>query len=84
MIGKKVKKFFTKTLVGNIIDKVAFGGVIKTTDSKTQRTNEGEFDTKEFVLEIITSSIPVILLVSLLFGWLDLETLKELAKILIP
>ncbi len=84
MIGKKIKKFFTKTLVGNIVDKVAFGGIIKSTETKTQRTNEGEVDYREFITDLITSSIPVILLVSLLFGWLDINTLKELAKILIP
>ena len=84
MIGKKIKKFLTKTLVGNIIDKVAFGGIVKTTEERTTRTNEGQVDYKEFILDLLTSSIPVILVVALLFGWLDLATLKELAKILIP
>lgn len=81
---RKIKKFLTKTLVGRITDKVILGGVVNSTAVKTNRTNEGKADWKEIVLEIITSSIPIILLVALLFGLLDLETLKELVKILIP
>ena len=81
---KKIKKFLTKTLVGRVLDKVVLGGAINSTAIQTPRTNEGKVDSKEIVLEIITSSIPVILLIALLFGWLDLETLKELVKIFIP
>jgi len=81
---KKLVKFFTKTLVGRITDKVVLGGVIQSTNTRTKRTNEGEVDGKEIVLEIITSTIPVILLLSLIFGWLDIDTVKEAAKILLP
>ena len=81
---KKLTRFFTKTLVGRITDKVVLGGVIQSTNTQTRRTNEGEIDAKEVVLEIITSSIPVILLLSLIFGWLDIEQVKEAAKILLP
>ena len=81
---KKIKKFLTKTLVGRVMDKVVLGGAVNSTAIKTPRTNEGKVDGREIVLEIITSSIPVILLIALLFGWLDLATLKELIKVLIP
>jgi len=81
---KKLVKFFTKTLVGRITDKVVLGGVIQSTNTRTTRTNEGEVDSREIVLEIITSTIPVILLLSLIFGWLDIDTVKEAAKILLP
>ncbi len=83
-IGKGVKKFMTKTLVGRVVDEVALGGAIHTTATRTNYTNEGELDGREIILRIMTTSIPVILLLSLIFGWLDLETVKEVAKILIP
>ncbi len=83
MIKKKLLKFFTKTLVGRVTDKVILGGAIKSTNTKT-KTEEGKLDGREIALEILTSSIPVILLLSLIFGWLDIEQVKEAAKILIP
>lgn len=81
---KKLVRFFTKTLVGRITDKVVLGGVVQSTNTRTNRTNEGEVDSKEIILEIITSSIPVILLLSLIFGWLDIEQVKSVAKIVLP
>ena len=84
MFKKKIKKFFTKTLVGRITDKVVFGGAVNSTEIKTHRKNEGEVDGREIILEIITTSIPVLLLLSLLFGWLTIDEVKEAAKILIP
>jgi hypothetical protein len=83
MIKKKLVKFFTKTLVGRITDKVVLGGVIQSTNTET-RTDSGKLDGKEIVLELLTSSIPVILLLSLIFGWLDIEQVREVAKILLP
>lgn len=84
MFKKKLVGFFTKTLVGRITDKVVLGGVIQSTNTKTRKTNEGQIDGREIVLELLTSSIPIILLLSLIFGWLDIDTVKEAAKILIP
>ena len=83
MLKKKLVKFFTKTLVGRITDKVVLGGVIQSTNTET-RTDSGKLDAREIVLELLTSSIPVILLLSLIFGWLDIEQVKEAAKILLP
>lgn len=84
MFKKKIVKFFTKTLVGRVADKVVLGGAINSTNTKTSRTNEGQADTKEIVLEILTSTIPVLLLLSLIFGWLDIKEIKEAAKVLLP
>lgn len=82
-VGKGLKKFLTKTLVGRVVDEVALGGAVYTTAIKTTRTNEGQIDSKEIVLKIITTLIPVILLLSLIFGWLDIEQIREVSKILI-
>jgi len=82
--GGKLVKFLTKTLAGRIIDKAVLGGVVNTTVQPTIRTESGEIDIKEIVVEILTSTLPILLVVSLIFGWLDLETVKELAKTLLP
>lgn len=84
MFKKKIVKFFTKTLVGRITDKALLGGAIQSTSVITHNTNNGEVDVKEIVLELLTSTLPILLVVSLIFGWLDLETVKDLVKILLP
>lgn len=84
MFKKKIVKFFTKTLVGRITDKALLGGAIQSTNVVTHNTNNGEVDVKEIVLELLTSTLPILLVVSLIFGWLDLETVKDLVKILLP
>ena len=84
MFKKKIVKFFTKTLVGRITDKALLGGAIQSTNVITHNTNNGEVDVKEIVLELLTSTLPILLVVSLIFGWLDLETVKDLVKILLP
>jgi len=84
MFKKKIVKFFTKTLVGRITDKALLGGAIQSTNVVTNNTNNGEVDVKEIILELLTSTLPILLVVSLIFGWLDLETVKDLVKILIP
>jgi len=82
--GGKIVSFLTKTLVGRIVDKSLLGGVVSNTVLPTVRTENGETDFKEIFVDVITSTIPVLLIVSLIFGWLDLETVKQLVKIFIP
>lgn len=82
--GGKVVKFLTKTLVGRIVDKAVLGGVVNSTVQPTIRTESGEIDVKELILELFTSTLPILLVVSLIFGWLELETVKELVKLFIP
>ena len=78
MFKKKLIKFFTKTLVGRVVDKAILGGAVTSTTIKTPRTNEGQFDYKEFILELLTSTLPILLVIFLAVGWLDKEQVKWL------
>jgi len=82
MFKGKIVKFFTKTLVGRVVDKTVLGGAITNVTEKTPRTENGSFDYKEFVLELLTTVLPVMLIIALIKGWLTIEQIKELVKIL--
>lgn len=81
---KKIVKFLTKTFIGKITDKVVLGGAVSSTVEQTPRTNGGELDVKEIVLTIITSTLPIIMLIAIIKGWLSIEQVKELVHILMP
>jgi hypothetical protein len=83
-IGSGVMKFMTKTFVGRAVDNIALGGAINSSAVKTNFTNEGKFDIKETLLGVVTSVIPVLLLVAFLKGWVTIEEVKSLIKILMP
>jgi hypothetical protein len=83
-LGGNIVKFMTKTFVGRAVDNIALGGAINNSAIKTPFTNEGKFDWKETILGVVTSVIPVILLIAFLKGWVTIEEVKSLIKILIP
>ncbi len=81
---KKITGFLTKTLVGRIVDKVALGGIVTSTASKTNRTNEGEIDWKEVILEILVTSVPILILIGIALGWWTVDEGIELNDNLTP
>lgn len=83
-IGKGLTKFLGKTLVGRVVDNVVLGGAVSSTQSKTNYTNEGKFDIKEVVLTLVTSSIPVLILIAIIKGWVTIEQAKEIFSFLTP
>lgn len=72
-IKKVLTKFLTKTFVGRIVDKAVLGGAVQSTTARTVRTNEGEVDVKEIILEIIVTMIPLIILLGIALGWWTVE-----------
>lgn len=83
-IGQVAVKFLTKTLVGRAVDNVVLGGAVTSTTVKTSSTNEGKVDIKEIILQLVSSTIPVIIIVAFLKGWITIEEVKALIKIFIP
>ena len=84
MFKKKIAKFFTKTFVGRLTDNIVLGGAINNVTESTEKSPNGKLDAKELVLQIVSSVIPIILLISFIKGWLTIEEVKNLVKILIP
>lgn len=83
-VGAVITKFLGKTLVGRVVDNVVLGGAVSSTQNKTIYTNEGKFDVKEFILTLVTSSIPVILLIAIIKGWVTLDQAREIFGFLTP
>jgi len=87
-IRKKNKLMIIKTLIMKIfkelllkknlktVGKRAFGAISKTTDT-SDHSPAGTIP----VLEIASSLVPIVLLVSVLAGWIDVAQLKELLKL---
>ena len=65
--------FFDNLISISLEDRTALGHQM--IEKKGELIN-GEL--KEIVLELLTSTLPILLVVSLIFGWLDLETVKDL------
>ena len=75
LFGKNLKK------VGNIaltvVDNAVLGGAVTKTVQETEESPKGKIP----YLEIISSLVPVALLVAVLAGWIDVSQLKELLKV---
>ncbi len=75
LFGKNLKK------VGNIalkvVDNAVLGGAVTKTVQDTTESPKGQVP----YLEIISSLVPVVLLVAVLAGWIDVSQLKELLKV---
>ncbi|MAH51496.1 hypothetical protein CMI37_37115 [Candidatus Pacearchaeota archaeon] len=75
LFGKNLKK------VGNIalkvVDNAVLGGAVTKTVQDTEESPKGKIP----YLEIISSLVPVVLLVAVLAGWIDVSQLKELLKV---
>lgn len=64
-----------------VVDKGLTGGVFHNIIEDTFVSESGSFDASKFTRTIIGSTIPVILLISLLAGWITMEELKDLIKL---
>ena len=63
--------------VGSVVDNAALGGAITKTVQETETSKSGEIP----YLEIISSLVPVVLLISVLAGWVSVEEVQELLKL---
>ena len=79
----KVSKSLLKGAV-HVTDSALLGGVIgniKEDLTGVDGTEEGELDWNKLIRTLLASTIPVILLIALLSGQIDLETLKTLLRV---
>lgn len=83
-LGKGISKFMTKTFVGRLADNIVLGGAINNIKEDTITHKEGKINTKELILQVVSSVLPVLLVIALIKGWLTIEQIKDLVKILIP
>lgn len=85
-------KFFRKLAIKEALPKVAkgimkvadnalLGGVVGNVTENTESSPKGSIDYSKLIRTILASTIPVILLIALFAGWIDLEQLKELLKL---
>ena len=71
----KLKYIANKVLL--LADNAILGGAVSKTLSDTKESPKGNIP----YIEILAALIPVILLISLIAGWITIEQLKELMKI---
>lgn len=75
ILSKNLKKIGSIAL--KVVDNAALGGAVTKTLDDTKESPKGKIP----YLEVISSLIPVVLLVAVLAGWLDVSQLKELLKL---
>ena len=75
ILGKNLKKIGNIAL--KVVDNAALGGAVTKTLDDTKESPKGKIP----YLEVISSLIPVVLLVAVLAGWVDVSQLKELLKL---
>ena len=75
ILKRKLKNIGNKMLM--IADNAILGGAVSKTIADTKDSPKGKIP----YLEILSALIPVILLISLLTGWITIEQLKELLKL---
>ena len=75
LFGKNLKKVGNIAL--NVVDNAVLGGAVTKTVQETEESPKGKIP----YLEIISSLVPVALLVAVLAGWIDVSQLKELLKV---
>jgi hypothetical protein len=64
-----------------VADKGLIGGVMHNVIEETAVSETGSFDLSKFTRTLIGSTIPVLLLISLLAGWVTMDELKDLIKL---
>ena len=77
-----------KTALPNILkkvaltaDKIVLGGVVSNVTEDTLESPKGILDVTKLIKTIGYTTIPILLLIALFAGWIDVETLKELLKL---
>jgi hypothetical protein len=64
-----------------VTDKALTGGIYHNIKEETKVSEKGSFDVNKFVRTLTGSTIPVILLIALLKGWVTLEEVKSIIKV---
>jgi len=75
VLGKNLKKIGNVAL--KVVDNAVLGGAVTKTVQDTKESPKGKVP----YLEILASLIPVVLLIAVLAGWIDVDQLKELLKV---
>ena len=75
ILNKKINRIHKRAL--RVVDNLALGGAISKTTDSSEHSPAGTIP----VLEIASSLVPIVLLVSVLAGWIDVDQLKELLKL---
>jgi hypothetical protein len=75
ILKKNIKKLGKGVL--KVVDNIALGGAITKTTQETEGSPSGSIP----IIEILSSLVPVILLIAVLAGWIDVSELKELLKL---
>ena len=78
-----MKEFFKGLGKGilKVADKSLTGGVVHNIIEETPIAKKNVIDVNKLIRTIVSSTIPVILLIALLKGWITIEELKSLLKI---
>lgn len=74
VIKKHLKSLGSLAL--KVVDHAALGGAVSKTIQETDGSPKGKIP----YLEVIASLVPVVLLIALFAGWIDIAQLKELLK----
>ncbi len=77
---KELLKIAAKGVL-KVTDKALTGGVYHNLNEETKVSKEGSFDVNKFIRTLTGSTIPVILLICLLKGWVTLEEVKSILKV---
>lgn len=79
----KFKAFIKKIGKGalRVVDNAFLGGVITNVTHDIEGTPKGKFDWSRFVRVLVSSTIPIMLIIALGKGWITFEQLKELLEI---
>jgi len=75
VLGKNLKKIGKIAL--KVVDNAALGGAVTKTVQDTGESPKGKIP----YLEILSSLVPIVLLVAVLAGWIDVTQLRELLKL---
>lgn len=75
LLNKGLKKIGGLAL--KVVDNAALGGAVTKTLQETGESPKGKIP----YLEVASSLVPIVLLVAVLAGWIDVSELKELLKL---
>ena len=75
LLNKGLKKIGSLAL--KVVDNAALGGAVTKTLQETGESPKGKIP----YLEVASSLVPIVLLVAVLAGWIDVSQLKELLKL---
>ena len=62
-------------------DKIVLGGAVSNVTEDTAESPKGKLDVIKLIKTAGYTSIPILLLIALFAGWIDIEQLKELIQL---